>query len=649
MAERPRKPEAQPTISFQYYQPKGKDLPPKPQTDMQTQFVQGLSQGMIYPPFGMMYPYTPIMPQIVKNVQITTDGPTSNHAQLFVIHEDAIPTNPVVPSYTSMGERLHLYQFIRSTIFNNTDGLDICLDGKHTNTLLKFIKFAEINPYNTYKLSPNPYKGLPEGFLIYKSCYPIRYNELSGGTNCAKDSSSINVRIYKLLEGSFLFNKLNPSLFSEFDEWRDVAFYEYIREMILKKKVCPNFPLLYGYFISEKTGIDFDKIELMKDNKQSKPKEEAYITLPDNGVICTSEFIMNGAKIVSASSANNTIVVQNNNKTIHINPNAYMGKTLVLLTESPLNNIFGWACKTYHSRGNIREMINRGTHTIKEWMNVLFQLMVGLSVMQIHKLLIKNFKLESNVFVKDLPIRGQITSHWKYQVDGMDFYIPNLGHLVLIDSNYKDITGDIEDCVMTFGHKNDKNSHKIDGKCLGSQCGIDDKELNNKIFEMFKTAFDVNYFDGEFINHGGCKPPTEILNLMSQITTDASNDKEKDIKKYIYKYMRIFLHNRIGTYLKETEIANIRRDDTREFNKGQIVVLEDGFGTFKFVMYIDTNNGNSIILSKSEPNATDIMETTVPAHSLFNYLKSEPIMQTFKPNESNMNEDDLLETYIIRE
>jgi hypothetical protein len=43
------------------------------------------------------------------------------------------------------------------------------------------------------------------------------------------------------------------------------------------------------------------------------------------------------------------------------------------------------------------------------------------------------------------------------------------------------------------------------------------------------------------------------------------------------------------------------------------------------------------------------VEMVVPVSSLLNYSKAEQIMQTFKPNDANMNEEDLLETYIIRE
>jgi hypothetical protein len=652
MNERPPKPEPHPTLSLQYYQP---PAPQKPKPFDVAPYMPVGTQNIAFPPqFGYMYPFgmppSFQLPPIIKNIQINTEGPSGHHERLFTIHEDAVPTRQFSPTSNTLGERLHLYQFVRSSILNNTDGADIGLDGKSQNSLLSFIKFADLNPYNSYKFSLNPYRGLPNGFLIYRSCYPIRHEQSSGTVSCAKDPMGINVRIYKLLEGSFLVNKLNPVKFHEFSEWREVAFYEYIREFILKKKVCPHFSALYGYFICEKTGIDFDKIELLKNNMGTKEAtdDSVYIARPEMNDECTSSATINGGKIVSMS--NTKIQVSTvGNQILEINPNAYLGKTLVLLTESPMYNVLGWASKTYHVRGNIKEMINRGTHTEKEWMNILFQIMVALYVMQVNKIFIRNFKLETNVFIKDLTLRGQITNYWKYKIDDMDFYVPNIGHLVMIDSNYQDLDVTKDFSMVQSFNKPTNIEYKIDGKFLGENCKVADKDIDGAVFEMFKNAFDVNFFGQEFVKAGGCKPPAEILTLMGNISTEIAGDKDKNIKKYITKYMRQYLHNRIGTYLREGEIANTRRDDTREFNKGQVIVYEEGYGAYKFIIYLETSNGNAKILTKTDPSDVDIIETIVPAHSLLNYSRAEPIMQTFKVNESNMNEDDLLETYIIKE
>lgn len=665
--------------------------------------------------FGMpFWGATPpmMLPPIHKTYEISTNGPDANHKSLAVIYEDIMPTKPFVPSSTTLSERLNMYQFIRSSILSNVDGKDISMNTTvqvgGAPSLLSFIKFGDLNPYNTYKLSNNVYKGLPEGFLIYRSCYPIR--EDFGSTICSKDSTSINIRIYKMLEGSFNVNRTNPNNFYKYDEWREVAFYEYIRENIIKKKISPHFPTLYGYFISEKCGIDFDAIEVIKDNKNimNKEKEPKFIpstvngneyavAQPINEFINLPDYLNKSAEILatpfnSSSLVGNSLIptganqsyqelseikematptiyrqtrpenYYSNNKSVSTknvtnsgfvenNPNLYTGKTLVLLTESPTYNIMAWATKTYEQRGNVRVMINRGVHTCDEWMNVLFQMMAGLYTMQLHGIYIDNFKLENNVLIKDLTLRGAVTNHWKYKINGLDYYLPNLGYMVMIDSNFKDLNNNfITKNESTFGPKIVTNTGKVGGVFLGHNTNLDNNQIRSKIFDMFIAAFDINTFDNDFDNSGGCRPPSEIMKFISDIYCEAENDVDKDIGYYIIKYMTKFLHNRTGTYLREIETLNIRRDDTSRFTTGQLVVHEDNFGTYKFVICLSThNNGLCQILSKNNPEDEDIIQIdNIPITSLHNYSKSEPVTQIFKSNESNLNEEDLLETYILR-
>jgi len=44
--------------------------------------------------------------------------------------------------------------------------------------------------------------------------------------------------------------------------WRELVYYEYVREQILKKYKCPNFIMLYAYYTANNVNIDFEKIKL---------------------------------------------------------------------------------------------------------------------------------------------------------------------------------------------------------------------------------------------------------------------------------------------------------------------------------------------------------------------------------------------------
>jgi hypothetical protein len=72
----------------------------------------------------------------------------------------------------------------------------------------------------------------------------------------------------------------------------------------------------------------------------------------------------------------------------------------------------------------------------------------------------------------------------------------------------------------------------------------------------------------------------------------------------------------------------------------------------EFVILLNDNGDNTCdILTKNDNmlvlDVDRFENRTVPKSSLYAYLRTENIEQTFKPNEINLNEDDLLETYLV--
>jgi len=756
---RPEKPPQNPVLNLQLYQP------PRPKQEPNQvnpiMFMPNLAPNPMFPPqYGMTFMHPPFayatqsfptMP-IVKNYNISTSGPTSNHSLLNLIYEDVLPSKTVSTTSETLSDRLAQLNFIRTVMFSEGDGSDINIDGTQPNSLLSRIKFMELNPYNPNKLSDNPYKGLPNGYLIYRSCYPIRHNQTDSNVICARNSMGANVKIYKLTEGAYLLSKQNKSIkipFYEYDQWREIAYYEYIREHIIKQKICPNFVNMYGYYISINSGIDFMKVaeirngekqkiydikireqkeetkpieftldnylrsfsninvnfinkeekqtlEITKDNmiksmneltgkfnnypKENKDKIELgkqnvyknILNLMENinlyrndkqkleehkgkYMISVNELIELSSKISKESidQEKGKILISMTNLIDLINSlsnvteediDKYTGKALIAVTEAPNYNITTWGSIIYQVEGNIKRMVNTGNHDVNCWLSVLFQLMIGLYVMQINGIYINNFNMTENVFIKDLTLSGDVTNFWKYSVDNIDYFIPNFGYLTMIDSNYKDIN---DSSSTRFISPECNKIQKLNGKIFGKGNTIADTEIKQKTFEMFKTVFNSDNFGKSFTNDGGVKPPQEIIKLLSDITKKVNINTDNDIGNYIFEFMRVFTNNRVGTYLKEQELTNIRPNDTREFKKGDILVHEVGNGTHKFVLYIGVENSNAKILTKGEPTDTDIIESIVPIVSLKNYNKAEPIVQNFKIGEGNLNDDYLLETYVI--
>jgi hypothetical protein len=86
----------------------------------------------------------------------------------------------------------------------------------------------------------------------------------------------------------------------------------------------------------------------------------------------------------------------------------------------------------------------------------------------------------------------------------------------------------------------------------------------------------------------------------------------------------------------------------RSAKPGQIVVLDEGNGSYRFVLYVTVDKGVATILTKDEEkNTEEIINKTVPITSLFNFSRHEPIVQNYNLNEANINESAIIERYTI--
>lgn len=605
---------------------------------------------------GLMQP----MP-IIKNYNISTNGPSDSHIKLNIIFEDILPSAYRNGTAKTLSERNTLTNYLRGRMFSQGDGSDIDLDGSTDNSLLSRLKFMDLNPYNTNKFSQNPYKGLPADFLIYRSCYPIRHEPVGNHVSCAKDSIASNVRIYKLpneaLQLYYQSMSRSPDYLEEvpnnkladYDMWRDISYYEYVREQIIKPLICPNFTIMYGYYISQNSKISFMDLEVIRGGvpKNVPIQKRPMVDVPDISrpivdlifdPFKPDNFVEEGIK--------DTLMRQKGitRPQVNFNPvqgtSEYNGKALIAITESPLYNIMGWASPSYQKEGVVARMVNEGYYDDNIWMSVLFQILAGLYTMQIHGFYFNDFTPEDNIYIKDLQLQGQVTQHWKYKVDGVDFYVPNFGYLVMLDSNYKDVRRS-----TVLGASNKECDKKLYAKWLDA----DITNFKEKTFEQFKRTFTPNIFNQEFVRSKGVKPPPKILQLLTEMEREISRDKNSDIGTYFVQFFSCYLHNRIGTYLKEIEIANIRSTQDNlvgQFNKGDLVVYLEGSDTYKFALYVKQNGQNSIIMC-SDRRDSKIKELEVPTSLLLGYSQIEKVQQNFKQGVVNLNEDEILESYII--
>ncbi len=547
-------------------------VPPQMQTHMQK----------------MMNEY--MTPFIYKDYNINIGGPNANHGLAQMLYEDLLPSPEIYTSYKTMGERNALYDFIRGSFIRVEDGELVDFSGSK-RSLNSRLKLLELAPYKTNRYDNNPYKELPYGMLLYNSCYPVTYSK-NGCVECNKDSVTINIRIYDLSleEYSYIDNnacnkikditkkemtdEYRKNIFKKSNTLREKQYYEFVRNEINKDKICPNFIESYCYFLCVDANFDYSKTGLGL-NKEIKTKAN---------------------------------------------------KSIILMTESPNRNIYGWASNQSIMEKNIEKQITTGYKTADMWESVIFQMIVSFYMMYLKKFTFVDMKIQNNFYIKDVNLNTESKQFFKYIIDDIEYYIPNHGYLLMVDSDNHDIAGKID-------------SIKIISEFLGDN-------VDNIYENIYKNIINC-------INHGSftstliVAPNSSIItiiNKLNDMVLKSKNKKENILKEIIPQIFCKYMHNRIGQNLYTIENSYICKTK-KKLKKGELFCIHDKNenGLYKICLCVSNDKSginyidNINIYNSQQLNTNDYECLT----SNFD------IKQNQKMNELYMTNEYLLETYYI--
>jgi len=487
---------------------------------------------------------------IIKKYNISIQGMDGNLTMASQIFEDILPeSNMALNRMTTVNERSILHSYIRTILLKRGDGEEIAFDDKKPEliNLLSYMKMMEINPYHFSRLSNSAYKTMAPNFIMFRSCYPIRLDRKSNNLSCASDNIGANIRCYSMSVYDELAGLLNENgmLKSLSDPWREIMFYSYIREEILKKKICPHFPFLHTYYITDNTSIDFDKLREIKGTTDIR--NEDFIQM--NNKIKKSMFKNSMENIITSNDGYNYTVnipsfkahkvhatvkvsdkVKKNSRLKNLNTvvineeeldiNSASSKCIVAITEAPDQNIIDWSTRTYVlEEGPVRKQISSGVHSDLTWKSVLFQLLTAFAIMYNKGIAIRDFTWEKNVFIKTFNDSGAI-GYWKYRINDVDFYVPNMKALLMIDSCYDQVVdGFVGQFNETFKFKTvgkfcDTPSHM---QFRGFNQPLHNDDTESVFRQMFENMFDVNALTTAFKLYGGVQPSPDILLLIGRI------------------------------------------------------------------------------------------------------------------------------------
>jgi hypothetical protein len=537
------------------------ELIPKPQQPYPKAQPDQIVKNYILPPPGeaINQNQTYSIPnQIGQNPEakvISQNTYNINFANAFKVQEfreDLLPgKDESMLKYTmnTISERMIIYNYLRSILIRQNDGENINFisdKSPEVRNLLSYLRIIDVQLTKNDKITNNPLGNLPRRLIMYSSCYPIRVDRANYNVGCAKNNIGINIRIYQMIMGETFVNKYRSLPYKVFEVWREISLYEQMRDNIIKGNLSPNFGILYSYYITKDTEIDFLKINRLR-NKDivSKHEKEQKLLLNNSYKKEMQDYLVSLQKY---STSDLTKMIDD------LDIHKPSDKCLIALTEAGTHDLITWSSRQYEDNGLAKKMVNTGYHAKEVWQSILFQMFQGFLCMYKMGMSFETFDVNSNVMVKSLKTDEMNKGYWRYRINGIDFYIPNYGYMVLINPDFADIKSNDEQTLANVPvptlQKNqdiilqvldDNSMRQLDNvkyKSYSNELLINQTEFNlnrNKVRSIgnMKSAFDQNVYNKEYTLNGGVLPDTSILNMIKEINRELSSGNFQNINQLI--------------------------------------------------------------------------------------------------------------------
>lgn len=604
------------------------------------------------------YGYVPKNIPVTKQYNITLSNGLGDHGAVSRIYEDMLPIDPHNYTHSSVYEREQLINYFRNSVLEYGDGEEMAITGGVKKSILSYLKLMEMNPYS---INPHPYKELPKGFLLYTGAYPIRYDKQNNLIHAAKQPIGVNIRIYQITMGALKAFNLDKKIeMDDFDVWREIKFYEKVRNDIIRRKVSPNFINLYLYITDTTSLINWNKLDEIKysdkpkndlknqiDNRKQINKNHELKDLIDtmkplinrkNGNIFKKDGTIKQDLIFNKDGTYKKGVVLNPDGTVDLTKSKLevrditqdSSKLLVAVTEAPNQNMIKWASPLYESVGSIFKQVETGHHNENIWKVIIFQMVYSLAVLQEAELYLKELSLEKSIFIKDIQTDIGPKNHWIYNVGEFEFFIPNYGYILMIDSSYSNVN-------LSDDEKETK--YKINGKIYDKN-DVNTDNIKQFIYNKFKELINPDNYRNKLFKMGGSPPSKEIIELLNKLHTDNSTN---EIREYLIKYFPFFMHNRIGSLLSKPEKDKLNIINSLDLKDGELVAYQERFNVYYWVLYMgigETRNKRKVLMKEND--SYNIKE--VFSHTLIKYPKGEEVDQTTN-NGIKLSRDKTIEKY----
>ncbi len=635
-----------------------------------------------------------------KVYNISMSNPLTHYTSINRVFEDIIPGDPRSLSFNTIYERIQLKNFMRNIILDNVDGEEMCINGGK-NSILSYIKLMEINPYS---LKQNPYEDLAQNFLLFRAAYPIRYDNQKHNLEIAKDSVGLNIRLYNMSIGELRAETINKHINKfEFDLWREIEYYRFIRDEVLLKKLSPNFASMILYKVDSKSVIDWKQLSIGKNtinysnsykinelhdlkefNKiinQSKTKQKSPVNLfwintvnPNNN---TNNFWLDIEETLKNNSDFNlkwldptkvefqdflnknkitkypSILIEHNSRFINYNGDKNIHDLLNYLNNEILNTN---KLDLTISAGRTLILMTEAPNTnIIKWASPIYEgygsqvkmKATGYRTSEIWKsvifqiLYILTILQEKDIYFRELSLENNFyIKDLFYDHSNVKYWIYTIDNVDYYVPNYGYIViFDSKYSDITSPETVDLNKREF--KICSTKLFNNNGSFNsNKIYFMNQLKEIINQTNfTNKLKNLGAHPIDDV-NILKLIDNIFINI-HTNIKDLFIIHFKEYLHNKIGTLLMTSEKDIITSLNISNLKKGQIVVWRERYDQYKWVLYKEKDNNSTNKHIIIIKNNNNYIEASVHQNTLLGYPPNEKITL------NSITDQQIIEKYIL--
>ncbi len=610
-----------------------------------------------------------------KQYNITLGNPLGNYKLLNTVFEDVLPGDPSTLSFNTTYERYDLIKWMRSLLIQTIDGEPMDVKGGQ-NSILSFIKIINYNPYDIKTFGNN--------FLLYNGAYPIRFRDEK--LQIAKPSNGVNIRIYNLTLGEMRAETINKQINKyDFDIWREMWFYTYVRNELIKKKISPNFVSSILYKIDKKININWKEFNIVYQkyndeiNKKHNLEGNIYNSLKPNinniniiiNIISLNKLLYN--KILKEFYSELNIEVKyyepfkipsvlSSIKNLNINPHInnivieyedngdkkyihYKRSSIDELKKIVFLNILNRNKLDLNttSGNNLILVTEAPTTTLIKWATPVYEnygslkkmISTGYHSINVWKSIIFQILYifyvlyEKEIYFEELSLeKNFFIKDLQYDSNNVKYWVYTIDKINYYVPNY----GYLVLFDSTYSNINTmENDFKY--KLLSSEFDKNNNEdIKQNILLKFDSIVNTSNFCSKIKMNFGLMPCEEICKLLDSINNTKFN---KSFEVYFSDNFSCFFNNRIGNILMKTEKEIINKLNRPNFEKGQLFIYEKRYDEFYWVMYDsdDATNPRQKHIWVKENNV--YIKTLINIYNLYSYPE---VVLPDKINEENIIE-----------